>query len=46
MVDQKIMPAAVEPDKVVTNQFIDAINDYDRAAVISEAKSVDLSKLK
>jgi NitT/TauT family transport system substrate-binding protein len=46
MVEQKIMPAPVEPEKIVTNQFIDAINDYDRAAVIAEAKKADLAKLK
>lgn len=46
MVEQKIMPAAVPVDKVVTNELIDKINSYDRAAVVAEGKSADLSKLK
>jgi len=45
-VDQKVLPAAVPVDRVITNQFINDINKYDRAGVISDAKKEDLSKLK
>jgi len=45
-VDQKILPAAVPPDRVLTNEFIDEINKYDRAKTSSDAKAEDLSKLK
>ncbi|MEH2510392.1 NitT/TauT family transport system substrate-binding protein [Nitrobacteraceae bacterium AZCC 1564] len=45
-VDQKVIPAAVPVDRVTTNDFIDAINQYDRASVIADAKKEDLSKLK
>ena len=44
-VDQKVMPAAVQVDQVITDQLIDDINTYDRAAVIADAKREDLSKL-
>jgi NitT/TauT family transport system substrate-binding protein len=44
-VDQKVLPAAVQVDHVVTGQFIDDINTYDRAAVTADAKTEDLSKL-
>ncbi|MDB5596505.1 MAG: putative exported protein [Hyphomicrobiales bacterium] len=46
MVDQKIMPAAVPVDHVITNQLIDQINTYDRAAVVAEGKKADLNKLR
>lgn len=46
MVDQKIMPAPVPTDKILTNEFIDKINDYDRAAVIAQAKATSLDSLK
>lgn len=46
MVDQKIMPAAVPTEKVLTNDLIDKINTYDRAAVIAQAKGMSLDKLK
>lgn len=46
MTDQKIMPAPVPVEKVVTNQLIDKINDYDRAAVIAQAKATSLDKYK
>lgn len=45
-VDQKVIPASVPVERVITNDLIDAINHYDRAAVISGAKKEDLSKLK
>ncbi len=45
-VDQKVIPAAVPVDRVITNDFIDAINQYDRGSIISDAKKEDLSKLK
>jgi NitT/TauT family transport system substrate-binding protein len=32
-------------DRVITNKFIDDINSYDRAGIISEAKKEDLSKI-
>jgi NitT/TauT family transport system substrate-binding protein len=38
LTDQKVLPADMPTSKVLTNQFIDDINKYDRAAVISEAK--------
>jgi NitT/TauT family transport system substrate-binding protein len=46
MVDQKIMPAAVPTEKILTNDLIDKINVYDRAAVIAQAKGMSLDKLK
>ena len=46
LVDEKVMPAKPPVDKVITNAFIDAINAYDRAAVIAEARAEDVSKLK
>jgi NitT/TauT family transport system substrate-binding protein len=45
-VDQKVLPAAVPVDHVITNQFINDINHYDRAGVIADAKKEDISKLK
>lgn len=45
-VDQKVIPASIPVDRVITNDFIDAINQYDRASIISDAKKEDLSKLK
>jgi NitT/TauT family transport system substrate-binding protein len=44
--DQGAMPATPPIEKVFTNQFIDQINDYDRAAVIADAKKEDISKLR
>lgn len=44
--DQGAMPEAPPIDKVLTNQFIDQINSYDRAAVIADAKKEDVAKLK
>jgi NitT/TauT family transport system substrate-binding protein len=35
----------VPVDRVITNQFTDEINSYDRAGIISEAKKEDLSKI-
>jgi NitT/TauT family transport system substrate-binding protein len=43
-VDQKVLPAPVAVDRIITNQFIDAINDYDRAAIINDAKKDDIAK--
>ena len=43
--DQGVVPEAPAVDKVVTNQFIDQINTYNRAGVVAEAKKEDLSKL-
>ena len=45
-VDQKVLPAPVAVDKVITNALIDDINKYDRAGVIADAKKEDMSKLK
>jgi NitT/TauT family transport system substrate-binding protein len=44
--DQGAMPDTPPVEKVLTNQFIDQINTYDRAAVITDAKKEDLAKLK
>jgi NitT/TauT family transport system substrate-binding protein len=44
--DQGAMPEIPPIDKVFTNQFIDQINTYDRAAVITAAKQDDFSKLR
>ncbi len=38
-VDQKVLPAVVPVDHVITNQFINDINAYDRAALIEAAKA-------
>ncbi|MDB5545348.1 MAG: putative exported protein [Hyphomicrobiales bacterium] len=46
MTDQKILPAPVSTDKVLTNELIDKINVYDRAAVVAQAKATSLDKLK
>lgn len=42
-VDQKVLPAAVPVDRVISNQFIDQINDYDRLAIIKAAKAETVS---
>jgi NitT/TauT family transport system substrate-binding protein len=44
-VDQKVLPAAVPVDRVITNELIGDINTYDRAGVIADAKKEDISKL-
>src|ERR1700761_4451910 len=44
-VDQKVLPAAVPVDHVITGQFINDVNTYDRASVIADAKKEDISKL-
>ena len=44
--DQGAMPDTPPIDKVLTNQFIDQINDYDRASIIIAAKNQDLVKLR
>lgn len=44
--DQGAMPDTPPVEKVFTNQFIDQINAYDRAAVIADAKKEDLAKLR
>ena len=44
-VDQKVLPAAVPVDHVITDQFIKDINTYDRAGIIAAAKKEDISKL-
>ncbi len=46
MTEQKIMPEAAPITKVLTNELIDKINDYDRAAVVAQAKATSLDKLK
>ncbi len=42
--DQGAMPEAPSVDGVITNQFIDQINSYDRASVIADAKKEALGK--
>jgi NitT/TauT family transport system substrate-binding protein len=44
--DQGAMPETPPLDKVVTNQFIDQINTYDRAGIIADAKKEDMAKLR
>jgi NitT/TauT family transport system substrate-binding protein len=44
--DQGAVPETPPIEKVLTNQFIDQINVYDRAGVIADAKKEDLSKLR
>jgi NitT/TauT family transport system substrate-binding protein len=44
-VDQKVLPAAVPVDRVITAKFIEDINAYDRASIISDARKEDISKL-
>jgi NitT/TauT family transport system substrate-binding protein len=44
-VDQKVLPAAVPVDRVISNQFIDEINAYDRQAIIEAAKAEKPSAL-
>jgi NitT/TauT family transport system substrate-binding protein len=39
------MPDVPPVDSVITGQFIDQINIYDRASVIADAKKEDLGKL-
>ncbi len=46
LTQQKILPDTIPVDHIFTNALIDKINDYDRAAVISDAKKEDLSKLR
>jgi len=43
--DQGAMPDVPPVDSVITGQFIDQINIYDRASVIADAKKEDLGKL-
>ncbi|WLA81015.1 ABC transporter substrate-binding protein [Bradyrhizobium elkanii] len=43
-VDQKALPAPIAVDHVLTNQFIDSINNYDRTAIINDAKKDGSSK--
>lgn len=45
LVTQKVLPAQPPVDKVLTNELIDKINQYDRAKIIDEAKHEDLPKL-
>ena len=45
-VDQKVIPAPISVDKIITNAFIDSINQYDRPSIITDAKKEDLAKLK
>jgi NitT/TauT family transport system substrate-binding protein len=45
LVNQKVLPAPVAVDKIITNELIDGANAYDRAAIISAAKAEDLGKL-
>ncbi|WP_316398218.1 ABC transporter substrate-binding protein [Bradyrhizobium sp. 33ap4] len=44
-VNQKILPAPIAVDHVLTNQFIDSINNYDRTAIINDAKKDGSSQL-
>jgi NitT/TauT family transport system substrate-binding protein len=44
-VEQKVLPASVPVEQVISNEFIDQINTYDRAAVISEAKAENVAGL-
>lgn len=46
LADQKILPETMPVERVFTNDLIDAINKYDRAKVITDAKKEDISKLK
>lgn len=46
LVKEKIMKAPLPSDRIYTNALIDKSNDYDRAAVIAQAKHFDMSKLK
>jgi NitT/TauT family transport system substrate-binding protein len=43
-VDQKILPAPVAVDQVITNEFIDRINSYDRAGIINDARKDSASR--
>ena len=43
--DQGAMPEVPPVDSVVTNQFIEQINSYDRTGVIESAKKEDISQL-
>ena len=44
--DQGAMPDTPPLDKVLTNQFIDQINTYDRAGIIADAKKEDMARLR
>lgn len=44
--DQGAMPDTPPIERVFTNQFIDQINDYDRAEVVAQAKKEDVAKLR
>jgi NitT/TauT family transport system substrate-binding protein len=46
LVSQGTIKKPVPLDKVYTNQFIDEINKYDRAAVIAQAKNFKLDDIK
>ena len=38
-VDQKVLPAPLSADRVITNALIEQINNYDRSKVIADAKA-------
>jgi NitT/TauT family transport system substrate-binding protein len=44
--DLGAMPDTPALDKVLTNQFIDQINTYDRAGIIADAKKEDMARLR
>lgn len=46
MVAEKMLAAPVPLDRIYTTEMIDAINDYDRAAVIAAAKAFNPTDLK
>ncbi|MGL5166934.1 MAG: ABC transporter substrate-binding protein [Afipia sp.] len=46
LLQEKQIAKAVPTSRMFTNQFIDEINRYDRAAVLRQAKEFDLSKVR
>ncbi len=46
LVSEGTLKKAIPNDKIFTNQFIDEINNYDRAAVIKQAKDFKIESIK
>lgn len=46
LVSEKTLKKPIPDDKIYTNQFIDEINNYDRAAVINQAKNFKVEDIR
>jgi NitT/TauT family transport system substrate-binding protein len=46
MVAEKMLAVPVPLDRIYSNEMVDAINDYDRSAIIAAAKAFNPTDLK